>query len=137
MSKSVDRVAMLVVQANHLKTIAEEAQRAFQEAQDEIVEIMESQGIPSVSTLEESTGLQYTGTLVVGESVEFDEAALRKTLGVKMWDEVTRRVVDRKKLEARIATGDITAKAVEKNTIRKPRKPYLKLTVKQQRITFM
>lgn len=137
MSKNVDRIAMLVIQANHLKTIAEEAERAFQEAQEEIVGIMEERGIPSVSAFEESTGLQYTGTLVQSETVEFDEAALRKALGARLWEQVTRQVVDRKKLEARIAIGDVTAKAVEKHTIRKPRRPYLKLTVKQQKITFM
>jgi hypothetical protein len=125
-------LALLVIQANHLKVIAEEAQRAFQSAQQEIVDLMQTYSVPRVSAFEDETGLRYTGTLVESDVSELDQDGLRKSLDQSMWERVTRRVVDPKKLEAHVITGDIDESVVAKHTVVKRRKPYIRFTVKQQ-----
>jgi hypothetical protein len=133
MSDEQDHIALLIIQANHLKVIAEEAQRAFQNAQSELVDLMETHGVPSANAFEEQTGLHYTGTLVKSETSELDEVSLRHDLGPHLWELVTKRVIDKKKLDAHVVTGDITPATVAKNTLTKPRRPYVRFTVKPQR----
>lgn len=130
-------LADLVIHANHLKVVADEAQRAFREAQDQIVDLMQSYSVPTVSALEEETGLYHTGTLVESEVIEIDQEGLCNSVDAELWEKVTKRVLDPVKLDAHMVTGDLDPKIVNKNTIIKRRKPYIRFTVKQHKLTFL
>lgn len=133
MPEELDHIALLIIQANHLKAIAEEAQQAYQNAQRELIDLMETYDVPSAGAFEDETGLYYTGTLVKSEVAELDENGLHRSLGPDLWDMITTRIVDKKKLDAHVTTGDITPGMVAKHTLIKPRKPYVRFTVKPKR----
>lgn len=137
MAENMDSLQSLVVHASRLKAVVEEAQQAFEAVQEELIEMMESEEVPSVSVVEDSTGLLYTGTVVHSESRVVDEEGLRQAVGSRAWKLVTRRVVDRKKLEAHTAAGDVSADTVAEYTVVKKRQPYVRFTVKPNNLSSM
>ena len=67
-------------------------------------------------------------TKVQGIRTIIDEISLKKKLGAKAWEHVSTRVLDKKKLEAHIATGEVDPLVVAECSTEQPNKPYLKLS---------
>lgn len=57
-----------------------------------------------------------------------DENSLKRTLGEKLWMKVSSRVLDKKKLEAHIASGEVDPLAVAECSTESPSAPYVKLS---------
>lgn len=57
-----------------------------------------------------------------------DESTLKKSLGEKVWMKVSTRVLDKKKLEAYMATGEVDPMIVAECSTESPSSPYIKLT---------
>lgn len=78
-----------------------------------------------------SDGLIAQGTLVAPQpTLVLDEGKLKKNLGAKLWVAITTRVLDRKKLDAFLASGEIDAAVIAQCSNESPRTPYIKITVK-------
>ena len=131
MTKRQERINELIIRTVHLKQDAEQAEALFREAQDELVSLMEKLDDRTVVVEDELTGKTYSGTLVQSEVLEIDEAGLKKALGAKLWAKVTKQVLDKKKLEACVTTGDISPVIVAANSVEKARRPYVRFTTKQ------
>jgi hypothetical protein len=52
-------------------------------------------------------GSVYSASFQQTEKVTLDEAKLKKRLGSALWNQITTKVLDRKKLDAAVAAGDI------------------------------
>jgi hypothetical protein len=129
------RIDLLLIQANHLKTVAEEAHQAFLKAQQELVDLMEADDLRTAVTYEDTTGMYYTGTLIKQETVDYAEEDLREEIGEQLWDMITTRVLDKKKLEASVVTGQIPADVVAGHSTVKARRPYIRFAVKPKQFT--
>ena len=104
------------------KQVKDEVLAEYAKAEEALVQIMQEHGVKSV------TGTEAKGTLIEGTRIVIDEAALKKRLGAGMWDKITKQVIDKEKLEARIAVGDIPATAVAVCSEEFPNKPYVRVT---------
>lgn len=72
----------------------------------------------------------YNVTYVEGSSIVLDEQKLKKRIGAALWNKVTTRVLDRKKLEAFIASQEIPATTVAACSDEIPRAPFVKVVKK-------
>jgi hypothetical protein len=64
-------------------------------------------------------------TYVQKETTYIDEVGLRKALTAKVYDHYTKRVLDRKAMEAAMGTGAVDPIVVSKFVTTKPMKAYL------------
>ncbi len=67
-------------------------------------------------------------TKVQGHRSVWDESALRSMLGQSGWLKVSSRVLDKKKLESKIAGGEIDPEVVAECVTEVPNAPYLKIS---------
>ena len=95
--------------------------------QSQIIDHLDSSEIKSL-TVEDPDGRQIKVTKVQGIRTIIDEGSLKSKLGAKMWNKVSTQVLDKKKLEAHIATGDIDPLLVADCSTEQTNKPYVKLT---------
>lgn len=87
-----------------------------------VVEAMKEAGQKTMS----ASGVH--GTLVESTVVEIDADRLKGELSAPMWKRVTKTVLDKEKLEAHVATGDIDPNVVASCSEEKPRAPYIRLS---------
>lgn len=73
-------------------------------------------------------GVQHSMTYVARTTTAIDEPGLRKALGAKIFDRYTKRVLDRKAMEAAMDSGDVDPVTVSKYVNQSLGKPYLKYT---------
>lgn len=106
-----------------------ELQEAAKEREAKLLDIYEDLGEKSISVTT-SSGEVITGTMVQGERVVFNDAALKKSLGAAMWNKVTERVLDKRKLEDQIAAGKVETADVAAASKTTKNKPYVKVTRK-------
>jgi hypothetical protein len=71
-------------------------------------------------------------TVVKGTRLKIDEDRLKKNLGATMWAKVTKRVLDKAKLEDAIARGAVSPVDVATCSEEVPNKTYVKLTEKRR-----
>lgn len=83
-------------------------------------------GIKSITV--DLDNLKITGTRVDGTVLKIDEAKLKKNLGARLWQRVTTRTLDRNKLEALVAAGEIDPRIVARCSTEEPKKPYIRIT---------
>lgn len=76
-------------------------------------------------------GLTHTAKRVQGQRTSIDEGSLKKRVGARVWKTITTLVLDRKKLEAAIAAGDIDENIVASCSTTHDNKPYVRLTSKK------
>lgn len=67
-------------------------------------------------------------TVVRSTTLKFDEHGLASELSPHMWREITKRVLDTKALEDKVARGAIDVEVVAKYSDEVPRKPYVRLS---------
>lgn len=106
-----------------------ELQEAAKEREAKLLAIYDELGEKSI-TVTTASGEIVTGTMVQGERVVFNDAALKKKLGATMWNKVTERVLDKRKLEDQIAAGAVETADVAAASTTTKNKPYVKVTVK-------
>jgi transcriptional regulator with AAA-type ATPase domain len=74
------------------------------ELQTRLLELM---GTTKTVRVDMEDGTPVNVTVVRGTKVNIDENGLKKALGASMWDKVTTKSLDMKKLQAYIASGEI------------------------------
>lgn len=67
------------------------------------------------------------------ETVKIDEDGLRKAVGVKVWNKITDRKVNKAKLSQVIGDGEISQELASGFLRTSPNKPYLRYTEGQKR----
>lgn len=77
------------------------------------------------------TGIPKRASIVYSSVVKIDEAGLSKELGSKVWNSITKRVMDTKLLEDKVARGLISIGVVAGHSSEVPRSPYVKITTKK------
>lgn len=107
-----------------LKQTAKETQEEFEEVQKRVISTLERTGKKSITANDRN----LRGTLVKGSTMVLDDEALKKTLGAKIWNKITKRVLDKEKLEAHIVTGEVDKHLVAQCTTEKDSKPYIRLS---------
>jgi len=119
----------LLLRVAKLKAKAEQAEATYREAQEDLIALL-SCGEDRTITAQCGTN-SVTGTLVTSETLTINEDGLAKALGAKVWAKCTKRVLDKKKLEALITTGEINAVVVAANSSENARKPYVRISTKK------
>lgn len=74
---------------------------------------------------------EYQGvraTLMKQSEYRFDEPGLKKALGARVWNKLTVAKLDKKKLEAAMANGDVDPVVVAAYAAEKESAPYIRLT---------
>lgn len=98
--------------------------------QERVVEAFAHDPKGRKSTTIERNGQKWAVTYVEGESVVLDEAKLKKRLGATLWNKITTRSLDKKKLDAFIKSGEIATSDVAACSDLIPRTPHTRITKK-------
>lgn len=126
MPKKADQVDQglqeLLDELADLKAEKTRVEEHLAETQAELIDYMKSQGI---KTIESS---KHKGTLVEGQRVKIDEDRLAELLPKRLWDLITKQVVDTKKLEDAVATGSIDVEIVAEASTNVPVRPYVRVS---------
>lgn len=75
--------------------------------------------------------VSFKATLVEPERTVIDEVALADDLSPEQWESISRRVMDKAKLEAAVANGEVDMDIVVAHTEFVPTTPYIKITKKR------
>jgi hypothetical protein len=113
------------------KKAADQAIRELKAAEEELVEQLREQHKKSV-TLTEGDKVQRA-TFVQTESTKIDEEGLRKAVGVKIWNAITDRKVNKAKLLEQVGTGTLTEQQVAPFITVVPNKAYLRYSEGQRK----
>ena len=74
------------------------------------------------------TSSGYKVTLVERANTTLNENTLRKRLGAQMWNKVTTRVLDKRKLDAFIKSGEVSSADVAMSMVESEPTHYIKVT---------
>lgn len=110
-----------------LKNRAKEIAHDIGEAESRLIESMHKAGQKTTSVSLPS-GDTVKGTLVEPQTVVIDEDRLKKALGAKQWAKVTKTVLDKVKLEAAVALGDIDTPTIASVSTIKDIKPSVRVS---------
>jgi hypothetical protein len=113
------------------KKAADHAKRELEAAEAELIESLRAAGDKSTS-LTEGDKVQRA-TVVQTETTKIDEEGLRKALGVKLWNKVTVKKVDKAKLTAIIADGEISPELASGFLTVQKNKPYIRYSEGQRK----
>jgi hypothetical protein len=119
----------LLIKVAKLKAKAELAESNYRDAQEDLITLLSTGEDRSVTAQCGTNAI--TGTLVTSETLSINEEGLAKALGAKVWAKCTKRVLDKKKLEALITTGEVNAVVVAANSSETARKPYVRISTKK------
>lgn len=117
------RLELEVERVQELKARAEAASAAFEEAQAHLVKEFQAAGRKT---------LRYgslKATLVERAVPKYDERGLAKALGAPVWNKITKKVLDKAKLEDAVSNGDIDVNVVAQYTTIQEQKPHLRFSV--------
>lgn len=120
--KITDKIALL----DDLKRDRDDIDEQIKEVQADI--ISELDRIQEKTIVVEVQDRKIKATKVEGIRTTIDENSLKKSLGEKLWMKVSSRVLDKKKLEAHIASGEVDPIVVAESSTEKANAPYIKLT---------
>lgn len=79
---------------------------------------------------EKINGFDVKVTYVQRTNTSLDEAGLKREIGLKRWTKISKTVVDRRKLEQLIDSGEIDPMVVGKHLTQTTTKPHLRVTEK-------
>lgn len=96
------------------------------ELEAEVLELMESAEITTTEV--EIDGVVTKATAVYSSTVKIDSTGLQGELSGSMWNQITKRVLDERLLEDKVARGLIDIDVVARHSTEVPRKPYVKIT---------
>lgn len=121
--KSLARKVSLLGQ---LKAEKDDIESQIKELQDSIVEILDS--VEQKSLVVELEDRSVKATKIQAVRTTIDESSLKKSLGDKIWLKVSVRVLDKKRLEAAIAHGEVDPLVVAECSTETESAPYIKLS---------
>lgn len=96
------------------------------EAQAELIDMMDKFGM-STRTFKGSDGHQHNVNKQQTIAQVIDQPKLKKKVGAKLWDKITTRSLDKKKMDAFIASGELDAAIVAQCMTEKPSSPFVKV----------
>jgi hypothetical protein len=111
---------------HYVKQAKEEIEREFQEAQQRVITIMQSQDMK-----QKRVGV-ISATVVQRSRPKYNEESLAKQLGAEVWNKVTKKILDTKKLEQAINDKVVDVNVVAGCTEFVNDKPYVRLTVHEE-----
>ena len=107
------------------KRAAEAAAEQLAKAQHELVELLASREQKSIQS--DVNGLRMQVTVASAERVRYDEAALKKALGARTFNAVSKRVLDRGRLDQAVAEGKVDITVVAQYATITKSAPYVTL----------
>ena len=125
--KRAPKVATLdkdIILLDTLKAEAKDIEAQIKDTQARVLAGLTKAGEKSRDVVNDD-GRTIHATMVQGVTTSIDAEALEAAVGEKKWLLISTRVLDMKKLEARIATEDIDAAIVAEVTHEKPKAPYV------------
>lgn len=122
---------LLLAQLRKAKDDLSAAGERVEELQSALVGLMQASGEASLHTV--TGGTAINGTLVEAVRIKVNEPKLAKALGASKWASVTKRVLDKDKLDAAMVTGAVDPTVVAAASEEVHNKPYIKITVKEVR----
>lgn len=122
------RTKNLVAELYAAKQQLDEAQRQHADVERRLLMHVDE----SVKTIVADT---ITATVIRGSRLIIDEDRLKKQLGATIWNKITQKVLDKQRLEAAIALGDIDPNTVAMVSEERQNKPYFKFKVQEKSVT--
>jgi len=113
------------------KKAADHAKRELEAAEEELIDALRTAGDKSTS-LTEGDKVQRA-TVVQTETTKIDEDGLRKAVGVKLWNKITVKKVDKAKLTTTIADGEISPELASGFLTVQKNKPYIRYSEGQKK----
>jgi hypothetical protein len=110
------------------KAARDKAQDKLDELSERLIKQMEQDQRKSITWRDGKT--IRTITYVQGHTTIIDEVGLRRKLTAKVFDRYTKRVLDRKKMEEAMDTGEVDHVVVASYVTQRPNKPFLKYSAK-------
>lgn len=122
----------LVEEIREFKTTAKAATNEWKTRQVDVLADMEELDAQSFS-YENDVGEKVRVTRVQGTSINVDEAMLKKKLGARAFNKLTRPVLDPTKLEDAISDGSVDPVIVSECSEEVKLSPYIKVTAKAKK----
>lgn len=123
-----ERLDMMLARFATTKANLDVLEARKKEEQAELVAQFKDKGTKSYSV--EADGFRVTGTLVEPERIKIDEERLKKAVGAEVWNRISTKTLDKKKLEALLALGEIDANVVA-SCSESSVSPYIKIAMKE------
>jgi len=120
--KITDKIALL----DSLKRERDDIDDQIKEVQSDI--IAELDRLEEKNLIVEIDDRKVKATKVQGTRTTIDENTLKRSLGEKLWMKVSTRILDKKKLEAHIASGEVDPLVVAESSTETQTSPYIKIT---------
>jgi hypothetical protein len=115
--------------------IALDALRRKKDELEDTIDALQQRIVLTLDSLEVKThsvegegGRTIKATRSQSNRTVIDETGLKKSLGETLWNKVSSRVLDKKKLEAYIASGEVNPTTVAKCSTENEGKPYIRIT---------
>jgi hypothetical protein len=130
---SQDRQAIIdamdegIVELERLRAESKDIGERMNELQGEVLAGMKRLGWKTHRFRDQSGDL-HQATFVQSSSDIVNEPMLKKKLGAALWKKVTRQTLDKKLLDAHIASGDIDPAVVASCSEEKLNNPYIKIS---------
>jgi len=119
-------LASKVALLEQLKQDKAEVDGQIKDLQAEIIDLLDR--AEEKTFVVDLDGRQVKATKVQGVKTVIDESSLKRSLGEKLWMKVSTRVLDKKKLEAFIAAGEVDPMTVAECSTENEIAPYVKLS---------
>lgn len=117
-----------VLALHELRNARDDADQRYRAAAEALMARMDDEGRKSVVV--RNGDKTITAARMQVSRVVIDEPALKKRVGAKLWEKISVRVLDRKKLDAFIATGEVAPETVADVSTNAVNAPYIRLAVK-------
>lgn len=123
--EEADELDIAIAELEQARTARDAAALHYKQIETRVMALMDER--------EEKTHISpfdggWQATKVVGERITMDEPALHERIGDRLWDHVTSRVFDKRKLEHAVSLGLINGEDVAECATVQQNSPYLRLT---------
>lgn len=119
-------ISSKVILLDQLKRERDDIDAQIKDLQSDIIDALDNKGEKSLVVDLDDRAIRATKVQSVRTVI--DENTLKKSLGEKVWMKVSTRILDKKKLEAYIATGEVDPMIVAECSTETPSSPYIKIT---------
>lgn len=113
-----------VVHLHELRAQGKQLDIDIAKTQESILDTLDELGESTVTVSTPNGPLK--ATRVQNSSIRMDEAALKSKVGAKLWSKITTLVLDKKKLEAFVASGEIDPLVVAECSQEVTSKPFIR-----------
>lgn len=107
-----------------MKRNLDEAQARYEEVQANLIKELEARGRKTL--VDEVTRTKVT--VVTRDIPKYDEKGLAKALGASLWNKITKKTLDKAKLEKAVDEGEIDINVIAQHTTVTPAKPHLRFS---------